>query len=932
MKMKKILLFLLIFTLTFSMISCFNQGNTPDDNNQQGGVDNGDTTQPDNNTPEDDNTQEEGRPGSENADTVNEKIINVYLIAGQSNAVGYGMDTGNKIANSDRRFVNGFDNVLYYASLERWNGPPLDEKFQPVTLNMGVAQDRSGAEIGIASAIADNGEMNAIIKCAQGATHLYPDTNYEVSLNHGTWTSPSYIEKNNVNLSENPKIGYMYTKFENTVREGIAMLIAEGYTPVIKGVWWMQGEAEMFTTQMASAYRELLEDLITDMRNMLSDVTGYDCGDTPFVCGLPKWNTNNSPAPTYQGMVRSSMEAVAKKMTNVACVDCMPLNQHDDWHFDAAGQKYLGEHFIEALSEFEADELFETKLSIDPEIEVLAAERGLGFKANLTSYNPSWENSYGFIVLPTASLKGITGDYISALDKAGVKYKNIPATVKVEKAGDFSDIYFTCQLTDIAYADLHTEYTAIAYLKDQYGSYLYSSRFLSDSLARLASEELYKDGADIDALQKVVNAGINYLKGAPEESSENDPGFELSAEDITLAFSSSKTYKLQYTKSTEVDYFVRFSSENPDIVTVDGNGEIKTVGYGTTYVVIECAGRSTKVKVTVEHFSKDGVMFDGVISDGEYVGNVIIASNPNIDVRFAGMIKNGNLYLGAVITHGEWSTTQGNWWDNDNMEFKLSNGASHTVVFYDGEPKFSDNISYGMANTSEVNGRLVTVIELCVEGVSDREYIKLGFNGVKFSWLGAIWHDSMNLACIGADGIRYTETLADEEIDLGGIVLDGVLDEDVYTDTVKANGITANGNGASVEFIGTLVDGGALFGITVDHTKAADVALAPPYDWVTFMNIELHFFGSNTQFMAVAHNEYSVGNILTYCSTVSTDTGYRSTFEIFIPYEALGVANGVSSIDFTARGWLETGWCDLLNNSWAASHTLTADGITKITK
>ena len=143
-------------------------------------------------------------------------------------------------------------------------------------------------------------------------------------------------------------------------------------------------------------------------------------------------------------------------------------------------------------------------------------------------------------------------------------------------------------------------------------------------------------------MQKIVNAGINYLKGTAEESSENDPGFEMSADEIALALSSSKTHKLQYTMSTDVDYFVRFSSENPDILTVDAKGEIKTVGYGTTYVVIECAGRSTKAKVTVEHFSNDGVTFDGVIADGEYVGNVISASNGNINVAFAGMIKNGN--------------------------------------------------------------------------------------------------------------------------------------------------------------------------------------------------------------------------------------------------------------------------------------------------
>ena len=927
MKMKNILLFLLIFTLTFSMISCFNPGNTPDDNNQQGGADNGGNTQPDDNTPDDDN-QEENRPGSENADTVSEKIINVYLIAGQSNAVGYGMDTGNKIANSDRRFVKGFDNVLYYASLERWNGEALDEKFQPVTLNMGVAQDRSGAEIGIASAIADNGEMNAIIKCAQGATHLYPDTLYSVSLSHGTWTSPTYIEKNNVNLSENPMIGYMYTRFENTVREGIELLIAEGYTPVIKGVWWMQGEAEMFTTQMSSAYRELLEDLITDMRNMLSDVTGYDCGDTPFVCGLPKWNTNNSPAPTYQGMVRSSIEAVAKKMTNVACVDCMPLNQHDDWHFDAAGQKYLGEHFIEALSEFEADELFETKLSIDPEIEVLAAELGLGFKANLTKYDPKNNYSYGFIVLPTAQLEGINGDYIAALDKAGISYKNIPSTVKVDKLdGDYSDIYFTCSITNIAYADMNTSFTAIAYVKDQYGSYLYSSRYVSDSIARLASQELYNEGADVEALQKIVNAGINYMNGRPVESAENDSELEIYADDITLVHSEAVSgQKLQYSFSTNAGYFVRIYSENPDIVSITEDGTMLSRQVGNAVIVIECAGKTKKVNVTVEHFEKDGVSFDNLISSDEYTGEVVYATNGSLEAKFAGMIKNGTLYMSFELVHGEWSPYSSQWWNNDNIEFKLNNGASYTVVFYEGVAAFSNNITHGVSKTEKNGGRYVTTVELCVENVDDACLLKVGFNGVNFSWLGAIWHNDLNLAYVTADGI-----VREKPVDLGnGIVLDGKYDEAVYTDNVKNNSITANANGAEVEIIGTLVDGGVLLGVTVNHTVAPEVSLIEPADWFRYMNIEFHFGGSDTQFIAIAHNRNSLGNLFTYCNTTANGSGYTSCFEIYIPFEAIGAKDNATSVDFTARGWFETGWCDLLNNSWAASHTVSADGITKI--
>ena len=322
-----------------------------------------------------------------------EKIINVYLIAGQSNAVGYGMDTGNKIAKSDDRFVNGFDNVLYYGSFERWSGKSFDGGFEPVKLGMGVEPTRSGAEIGIANAVADYGEMSAIIKCAQGATHLYPDTTYEVSLKYGTWTSPTYIKNNNVDMSKNPLIGNMFRRFEQTVIDAIQLLIEDGYTPVIKGVWWMQGEAEMFTLEMASAYRELFETLIYDTRNMLSEVTGYDCGKVPFICGLPKWNTKNSAPPTYQGMVRTAMTTVASEVENVGCVDCMPLNQHDDWHFDAAGQKYLGEAFVSLLDTFEAENGsdFLERVSIDKEIKLLPDEMGMEFAT------ASLHNSFYFV-------------------------------------------------------------------------------------------------------------------------------------------------------------------------------------------------------------------------------------------------------------------------------------------------------------------------------------------------------------------------------------------------------------------------------------------------------------------------------------------------------------------------------------------------------
>ena len=897
----KITVLLLLLALAFSFVSCIGP-NGDDPNNGKVALD-------------------------------NENIINVYLIAGQSNAVGYGMDTANIIANSDSRFVNGFENVLYYGAQERWNGKNLDRGFAPVTLGMGVAAERSGAEIGIASAIADNGEMNAIIKCAWGATHLYPDTNYDISLKQGTWTSPTYIKNHNIDISKDTMVGNMYRRFEDTVTKGLKMLIEDGYTPVIKGIWWMQGEAEMFTLGMASAYKELYETLIFDMRNTLSEASGYDCSNVPFVCGLPKWNTQNSPAPTYQGMVRTAMETVANSVDNVGCVDCMPLNQHDDWHFDALGQKELGESFIEKVSEFEAanDDGFEEKVSIENEIKLLIDEKGMEFKANLTKFDSKSGNKYGFILVPTEELikNNINGQYIENLEKLYINYKDIPAEVKVEKIDEqYSDIYFTGKLSDIAYEDLNTAYTVIAYVKNQYGAYSYSSRYVGDSIARLASEELYKDADNAENIQKIINSAINFLNNVPFENRDNAPSFEILAEDeIELALSENEAvYKLEVGTSPSVNYFVKFTSENPDIVSVDENGGLEVTGDGSTYIVIECAGQTKKVKVSTGHLSMDGVILDGVISEGEYLGDVIIAKNANVSAEVVGMVKNGNLYLAFEVVHGDWSSRQGEWWRNDNVEFHL-NGESHTVVFYEGEPTYSSNISYGMSKTDEVDGKLVTTIELCVENVPEDNELMLCANGANFGWLAIVHHSVCNTGYIGEDGIVVAKPF-----DLGnGMMLDGIFDESIYTESVKNNVITANGNGAEVKIIGTLTEQGVVFGLTINHTKSPNVTVVTNGDWFTYMNLEFHFNskgGEDNQYMFFANNRSkTVGCTYSYSKTVETDSGYTSTIEIFIPYESIGVAAGVESIDFTVRGWLESGWCDLLNNSWNATHKVTSEGL-----
>ena len=273
--------------------------------------------------------------------------IDVYLIAGQSNAVGYG-EVSNLTA-TDERFTNGFDNVLYYGEGEHWDGvdnkPPL--QFVPTTVGLGQNTLRSGAEIGIASALGDSGKMNAIIKCAWGGTSIYNST-AETSLKYGTWTSPTYIKNHNISTEGN-KCGRLYTWFLETVTHGLDMLEADGYTPVIKGIWWMQGEAETGGANTANAYNELLTTLINDMRRDLGEITGVDQSKMPFVLGEITSNhaAFGNATPAYIDVVCQAQLDVAAALDNVFVLDTTGLAQQDNWHYTADAQITIGEKFVE---------------------------------------------------------------------------------------------------------------------------------------------------------------------------------------------------------------------------------------------------------------------------------------------------------------------------------------------------------------------------------------------------------------------------------------------------------------------------------------------------------------------------------------------------------------------------------------------------------
>ena len=289
--------------------------------------------------------------------------IQVWLIAGQSNAVGYGEEVPED-GRIDSRFTEGFENVIIYGRLAPNSRDEIVQAFEGVKVGQGKDSNSVGAEVGIASALGNSGENHAVIKFAVGATKLHPT-------NASTWTSPSYIEAvqnddditNDINAKWT-NVGAYYEEFMQTLTDGLALLVEDGYTPVIRGLWWMQGEAETtLDADWAPEYEKLLTYLVDDMRKDIAEIAGDPSindaeNPMPFVIG----KINRNPDRTEEAqqakvdMVNAAQEAVAAKRAKVSVVNAhnaYKYYQYDSWHYNTETQMYLGEQFVSEVLKYE---------------------------------------------------------------------------------------------------------------------------------------------------------------------------------------------------------------------------------------------------------------------------------------------------------------------------------------------------------------------------------------------------------------------------------------------------------------------------------------------------------------------------------------------------------------------------------------------------
>lgn len=314
------------------------------------------------------------------------KDIDVYLIAGQSNGVGYtAVDSESEQAEiaKDERYRNGFDDVMYYGYVECNKDTTLPANIALRSVKLGKGADSQGKtretkyetfgpELGMAKYFADNGIANTnygIIKYAAGGTAIYDEFTSNMGSQYGNWMSPSLVAK--YGKGSATLTGLCYANFLTTVRQGMKAYKDNGYNPVIKGLAWMQGESESQSANNSKRYAELLSTMIADMRKDLTEISGQNLSELlTVVAKIPSKYKDVVSSAAYVDVVRAQMDAVAENDADVITIDndFVTLPGTDNHHYNVSDMLQVGHNFAEAFIEATNGSL--------PKVKVVCTEGG----------------------------------------------------------------------------------------------------------------------------------------------------------------------------------------------------------------------------------------------------------------------------------------------------------------------------------------------------------------------------------------------------------------------------------------------------------------------------------------------------------------------------------------------------------------------------
>lgn len=276
-----------------------------------------------------------------------EKVLDVILLAGQSNALGLSdwSDTAVYYDNVSFFGFYGEGSTMTNRDQSDIDGVIAECRWKKVQNGLGQTQSRFGPEIGIAGVCEDRHTNTdhdiAIVKCAWGGMSI-----------NSFFLSPTSVKKAVGDVSsaktysddeDSIKCGKGYWTMIKTFRAAEKKALEGKYTKVnYLGMCWMQGEADAMNFTAASKYNSLLSNLMNDLRTYLS------VPDLPFIIG--EINPPGSGAP-YREMVIEKQKYVCNNDPNAVFVTSNDLTMKpgDSWHYDTPSMKTLGTRFGTAI-------------------------------------------------------------------------------------------------------------------------------------------------------------------------------------------------------------------------------------------------------------------------------------------------------------------------------------------------------------------------------------------------------------------------------------------------------------------------------------------------------------------------------------------------------------------------------------------------------
>lgn len=249
--------------------------------------------------------------------------IKVFVIAGQSNAVGFGTQAGALDATPEE------ENIKYYF---QGGGPPpgpSDPSSGGEWIKLSSRDTKFGPEIGIGRILyGEVEEPVAIIKIAYNGTNLAED-----------WDPLM------------PESFELYPLLISEIDKALALLVNDGLAPIVAGFFWMQGENDAKDKvtglpvppqpEAANNYGENLDTLIDTFRDYYNEpemiVIIGRISDQSSGTIISAYNL------TYWDQVRAAQVSIGETKEFTDWVDTDDLSQSDWVHFDNSGMLALGE-------------------------------------------------------------------------------------------------------------------------------------------------------------------------------------------------------------------------------------------------------------------------------------------------------------------------------------------------------------------------------------------------------------------------------------------------------------------------------------------------------------------------------------------------------------------------------------------------------------